>query len=324
MTRPRYLSSAILFVSIEGFSWNAKAKGDARIAREPRSGAQRTLPMNRFLIVNGDDFGRSQSVNDGIAEAFRRGILTSASIVAMGAEFESAVALAKQLDGLGVGIHLVLDEHPPALPPSEIPSLVTKDGQFRPRGQQFAKMVVNSRMQDDVLREWDAQISKVLAAGIKLDHIDGHGHCHAHPRVARAVVALAERYSIRHIRLPVESLVWRSERASVSRFIGKVALNSFALFSRHLWDGKLSFPQFFYGFSEGGHMTASTVRRVAQLAPLGVSELMVHVGASNAEPAGHETGYDWEGDLGAVTAFSRAAFEEDFGIQLITHTGRRP
>jgi predicted glycoside hydrolase/deacetylase ChbG (UPF0249 family) len=279
--------------------------------------------VDRFLIVNADDFGRSEAVNAGIVEAFRRGILTSASIVAMGAAFEPAVELARQCEGLGIGIHLVLDEHEPALPPSEILSLVTCDGRFRSRGQQFIKMTADPRMRDDAFREWDAQIKKVLARGIKLEHIDGHGHCHAHPRVAGVVVALAERHGIRHVRLPVEAMRWRPERASASRFASKLMLNSFALCSKRLWDGKLSFPRCFYGFSEGGHVTGSLVRRVGQAAPPGVSELMVHVGASNIEPAGLETGYDWEGDLGAVTAFGRATFEEEFGVKLITHTGRR-
>jgi len=62
---------------------------------------------------------------------------------------------------------------------------------------------------------------------------------------------------------------------------------------------------------------------VGHAAPPGVSELMVHVGNSNIEPAGLETGYDWEGDLGAVTTFEKAAFEAEFGVKLITHTGRR-
>ena len=75
--------------------------------------------------------GVAKSINEGVVDGFRRGILTSASIVAMGAAFESAVALARQNPGLGVGIHLVLDEHDPALPASEIPSLVTSDGKFR-------------------------------------------------------------------------------------------------------------------------------------------------------------------------------------------------
>jgi chitin disaccharide deacetylase len=221
-------------------------------------------------------------------------------------------------------MHLVLNEHPPALPASEIPTLVEENGEFRSRGQQFLKMAVDARMADDIFREWDAQIRKVLAAGIKPDHMDGHGHCHAHPRVARVLVALAERYGIPHVRLPVESLFWRPDHPSAFRFAGKLALNSFALYARRRWGNKLVYPQFFYGFSEGGHMTESVVRRVAKIAPPGVSELMVHVGASNIEPAGLETGYDWQGDLGAVTFHDRVAFEKEFGITLITHTGRRP
>jgi chitin disaccharide deacetylase len=280
--------------------------------------------QDRFLIVNADDFGRSESINQGIAQAFQRGILTSASIVATGDAFNSAVALSRELNGLGVGMHLVLNEHPPALPPAEIPTLVTKDGRFPPRGRQFLKMATNARMRDDIFREWDAQIRKVLDAGIKPDHMDGHGHCHAHPRAASALVKLARRYDIPHVRLPVESLFWRPQHASPFRFAGKVALNSFALYARHLWGNQLIYPQTFYGFSEGGHMTEAVVRRVGKMAPPGVSELMVHVGASNVEPAGLETGYDWQGDLGAVTSLDRAAFEKEFGITLITHTGRKP
>ena len=275
--------------------------------------------MDRFLIVNADDFGRSESVNAGVAEAYRRGILTSASIVATGAAFESAVALVPQLEGLGIGIHLVLNEHPPVLPPWEITSLVTKDGRFPSRGRQLMNMTVDSRTSNDALKEWDAQISKVLASGIRLDHIDGHGHCHAHPRVAGAVVALAKRYGIPHVRMPVEPMSWRGERVSARRFADKLALSSAALCSRRLWRGKLTYPQSFYGFSEGGRLTASAVRRVAHSASPGVSELMVHLGVSNVEPPGLETGYDWEGDLGAVTAFSKAEFEDLYGIKLITY-----
>lgn len=244
--------------------------------------------------------------------------------MATGAAFESAVALSRELDGLGVGIHLVLNEHPPVLHPSEIPTLIEKNGEFRSRGRQFVKMAADARMGEDISREWDAQIRKVLAAGITPDHMDGHGHCHAHPRAAAALVALAKRYGIPHVRLPVESIFWRPERPSVFRFASKLALNTFALYARHLWRDELIYPQFFYGFSEGGGMTASVVRRVAKIAPPGVSELMVHVGASNIEPVGLETGYDWQGDLGAITFLNRAAFEKEFGITIITHTGRRP
>jgi predicted glycoside hydrolase/deacetylase ChbG (UPF0249 family) len=280
--------------------------------------------VDRFLIVNGDDFGRSEAVNAGVAKAFREGVLTSASIVANGPAFGSAVALAGELDGLGLGIHLALNEYEPVLPPSEIPSLVTRDGKFRRRGQQFLTMIISPRTRDEIFREWDAQISKVLAAGINLEHIDGHGHCHAHPRVGSVIVGLAERYGISHVRLPVESLGWRPERRSASRLLQKIALNSFALCSRQLWGKRLSCPQYFYGFSDGGHLSTSVVRRVARGVRPGVSELMVHVGTSNVESAGLKTAFDRKADLDAVTSFDKPSFEKEFDVKLVSHTGRRP
>jgi chitin disaccharide deacetylase len=57
------------------------------------------------IIVNGDDLGVSPGVNQGIAEAHRQGVLTSASLmVEMPASREGA-DLAHDLPALGVGLH---------------------------------------------------------------------------------------------------------------------------------------------------------------------------------------------------------------------------
>src|SRR5215467_7979422 len=100
--------------------------------------AQNSRPSaaRRFLIVNADDFGRNDAVNDAVAESFRHGIVTSTSIVATGPSFDKAVALASELPELGVGIHLAATEYSPALPPSQIPSLVNSEGRFYPRSEQ--------------------------------------------------------------------------------------------------------------------------------------------------------------------------------------------
>ncbi len=45
------------------------------------------------LIVNADDFGLSESVNESIAIALTEGILTSKSLMASGRVFSQAVAL---------------------------------------------------------------------------------------------------------------------------------------------------------------------------------------------------------------------------------------
>ena len=47
-----------------------------------------------LLIVNGDDFGRTESSTQGVMQTFQRGILTSTSIVASSRCFDQAVGLA--------------------------------------------------------------------------------------------------------------------------------------------------------------------------------------------------------------------------------------
>jgi predicted glycoside hydrolase/deacetylase ChbG (UPF0249 family) len=47
------------------------------------------------LIVNGDDFGFTRGVNDGIVEAHCNGILTATTLMAGGAAFDYAVESAR-------------------------------------------------------------------------------------------------------------------------------------------------------------------------------------------------------------------------------------
>ena len=273
----------------------------------------------RFLIVNADDFGRNEAVNLGVAEGFRRGIVTSTSLVANGPAFESAVALAAELPGLGVGVHLAASEYIPVLPPNEIPRLVNSEGRFYARRQQFQRMALDPRIRRDLLREWDAQIAKVVSAGIKLTHIDGHGHCHAHPAAAGIVLQLAKRHGIEQVRLPAEPIWWKPGRKLSARFAAKVALNLATEVSRRAWKGKLIYPQTFYGFSHGGQISADVIRQVAMSVPNGVSELMVHVATSSEQLPGYRTKFDFTRDFRGVTSYSKEQFEKEFGVSLVTY-----
>jgi len=284
-----------------------------------RQNSRTAAPGDRLLIVNADDFGRNEAVNRGVAESFQNGIVTSTSLVATGPAFEQAVALAKALPGLGVGIHLAVTEYIPMLPPAKIPRLVDSDGRFYARRRQFKRMAVDPRIRADLLREWDAQISKAMTAGIKLTHIDGHGHCHAHPAAAGVVLELAKRYGIENVRLPAEPIGWKPGQEFSARFAAKVALNLSSQITRQVWNGKLRFPQPFYGFSHSGRIDANVIRHVARSVPLGVSELMVHVAVSNDQLPGYRTKFDFTYDFRGVTAYRKDQFEKEFGISLVTH-----
>ncbi|MFM7381630.1 MAG: ChbG/HpnK family deacetylase, partial [Microcystaceae cyanobacterium] len=82
------------------------------------------------LIINGDDFGLSSSVNQAIIQAHQEGILTSTSLMVTGSAFSEAVALAKQNPRLGVGLHLTLVCGRSQLSYREIPHLVNEQGHF--------------------------------------------------------------------------------------------------------------------------------------------------------------------------------------------------
>ena len=61
--------------------------------------------MQKYLIVNGDDFGLSHGVNRGILRAHAHGIVTSASLMVNMPASEEACALASGAPELSLGLH---------------------------------------------------------------------------------------------------------------------------------------------------------------------------------------------------------------------------
>ena len=59
----------------------------------------------KFLIVNADDFGFSQAINEGVCEAHRKGIVTDASLLVRSPYAVHALNLAKEAE-LPVGLHI--------------------------------------------------------------------------------------------------------------------------------------------------------------------------------------------------------------------------
>src|SRR5258706_7707772 len=85
----------------------------------------------KTLIVTADDFGAAIEVNEAVEKAHREGILTAASLMVTGDGAGDAVERARRLPTLGVGLHLVLVEGRPALPPEQVPGLIDATGHFR-------------------------------------------------------------------------------------------------------------------------------------------------------------------------------------------------
>lgn len=97
--------------------------------------------VERVLIVNADDLGRTEGINEGIFAAHERGLVTSATLMVACPAAEAAVARLARFPRLGVGLHVQLTGGPSLAPPAQVPSLTDAEGRFprRPEGLHDAR-----------------------------------------------------------------------------------------------------------------------------------------------------------------------------------------
>jgi hopanoid biosynthesis associated protein HpnK len=162
---------------------------------------------SRRLIINADDFGRSESINEAVIRAHRTGVLTTASLMVNEAACASAVRLAREHPRLGVGLHLTLLCGHSALPPDSIPGLVNARGEF-PNNPAVAglRYFFVPRLRAQLRAEIHAQFARFRSTGLPLDHVNGHLHLHLHPAVFRILARDAAQLGIRRMRLTRDPL----------------------------------------------------------------------------------------------------------------------
>ncbi len=84
----------------------------------------------RGLIVTADDFGLHEAVNEAVERAHWDGVLTAASLMVGAPAADDAIARAKRMPKLRVGLHIVLADGAAVLPRAQIPDLVDEEGRF--------------------------------------------------------------------------------------------------------------------------------------------------------------------------------------------------
>lgn len=156
----------------------------------------------RRLTVNADDFGWSRSVNRGIVECHVDGIVTSASILAAGTDFDDAVELARQTPTLPLGVHLNFYRGTPVLPPERVSSLVGSDGRFLGSWKSIVARLATGRFDlAELEAELRAAIQRVISVGITPVHLNSEKHLHLWPSAFRVVARLAQEFEVPLVRI---------------------------------------------------------------------------------------------------------------------------
>jgi chitin disaccharide deacetylase len=279
-------------------------------------------PMGAIdLIVNADDFGLSERVNQGIVDAHRRGLVTSTSLIAAGEAFDNAIALAKATPTLDIGVHLTLVGERPVLWPDIIPTLVTEEGLLHPDALAFVRHYLLRRVSlDQVRRELDAQISRVVSRDIRISHLDGHQHLHMLPQVRIVVGELARKYGIASIRYPKElfRFYMLREFAGFLRIPQMLLLNFFCSIARTSDSLR---PDHFCGFYHGGRLSKENLLAVLENLPTtGTCELMCHPGLNDPDSRHGHWGYQWQAEFDALTDTEVHEYVKSRGIRLIAYS----
>ncbi|KDB06007.1 hopanoid biosynthesis associated protein HpnK [Burkholderia sp. lig30] len=219
----------------------------------------------RALIFTADDFGLHPRVNAAVERAHRDGVLNAASLMVGAPAAQDAIARARRLPSLAVGLHLVLADGPATLPAHEIPALVGPDGRF---GDAMAKdgcrFFFLPHVRAQLRREIRAQFDAFAASGLPLDHVNAHKHFHLHPTVLSMIIEIGREYGLRAVRLPYEPTapVW------LKPWIGLVRAR--------LGRAGLSHNDYVVGIEHTGGMDESVLLAALANLPPGVGEIYCH------------------------------------------------
>ena len=268
------------------------------------------------LIVTADDFGAAPEVNDAVEAAHRGGILSAASLMVAAPAAADAIARARRLPALRVGLHVVLLEGRPVLPAAALPHLTDAGGLFAANAAALGLRVAASRAaRRELAAEITAQFAAFSDSGLTLDHCNAHRHFHLHPLIGELLAQIGPRFGLRAVRVPLEpAAVLRKVAGPTVSPLAALTL-PFALWLRSRLAGAgLITPDRVFGLRWSGHMTRERLAGLIRHLPDGLSEIYLHP-ATSAYP-GSAHGYRYREELEALVAPEVIAAARDCGIRL--------
>jgi chitin disaccharide deacetylase len=268
------------------------------------------------LIVTADDFGAAREVNDAVEAAHREGILTAASLMIAAPAAADAIARARRLPSLRVGLHVVLADGRPLLPASALSHLLDRDGRFRSNLTALGVAVACSRRaRGELAAEIAAQFAAFRDSGLRLDHCNAHKHLHLHPVIAELLIRIGRRFGMRAVRVPLEPVrVLRKVEPRTSGTSAALTVPFALTLRRRLRAAGLFSADWLFGLRWSGQMRRGRLLGLIRNLPPGLSEIYLHP-ATGPFP-GAARGYSYASELEALLAADVVAACHDSTLRL--------
>lgn len=275
------------------------------------------------VVLHADDFGMNAAVNAGILAAFRRGLLTSTSLLANAPSAETACQSWPQLaaehacdtlpstdlrSDLGdsqlpfdLGIHLNLTQGRPLTSGRYPAELLDQQGRFPGIGHLFSRLLrLKSASLELVAAELRAQIEWMCDRGFRPSHLNGHQYVELIPCIAAKIPELLQRYSIPVVRVACEPGLVQNvlcEGSVTACALGVVKRHFGLSFRRRMKSSQAAFPDRFFGTSHAGRIGQSVMQKfIRKPFTAGFSEIGLHPGCDPENNTGCDPNVNGDDD----------------------------
>jgi len=219
----------------------------------------------RLLIINADDFGMCNSVNEAIFGALKEGIVRSTTLMVPCPWALHAMHFLADHPEIHFGVHLTAISEwadyrwRPVTPKEKVASLINKAGYFYDF-EHMLEFLAQVRL-DQLEMEFRAQIEVVLATGLKPTHLDWHAlRISSREDILELMLRLAREYGLA---LRVAGRPWIEKVQSQG-----LPTNDYDFLDSYLLDPVTK---------------AAHYAELLHKLPVGLSEWAVHPGLDNSE-----------------------------------------
>ena len=220
---------------------------------------------NRQLIINADDFGWDEDTCKATIECMELGTVRSATIMtgrpasAMACDYAD-----RNVHRFSFGLHFnIVDEHVPLC--RDLRTLVDRrTGTFPASGHQRLKALRWGFDGLEVQRELRAQLHVLKQYGVRVSHLDSHGHLHKFPSMIKAIDPVLRSLGILRVRRPQN--IYGPGASLITRGINAICTPSFA--QLRTTDHLLTVTSY----------ADSWFRALLAMLPIGSTELAIHPG----------------------------------------------
>lgn len=239
------------------------------------------------VIINGDDFGYDEAVNQAIADLISEEWITSTTILANGPAVEDAVRRIPSGSRCSFGVHLNLTEFEPLTPVKArgiLHDCLDEKGCFRGESH-LRSITIGADLREAFFAELRLQVEAVQKRGIHISHFDSHNHIHTLPGMFLVLKRLQAQFGVRKVRTtwnifhpdnpPSRAHVWR----------------------KWLWDSVLR--RYYKTTTTSGFTSFATFYEVAKLRRLNLDsvEVMVHPGHRSFQGETQLLSGDWQKEI---------------------------